>query len=369
MRVSCLLLFLLLLPFAGLFAQFTASFNPGSIQVNTMSITSFDPNDPESQPLLTALTVNYNGAIKPRMDIKVRVVWNNQTLAEADFQSQDSVNPQTMYPEVFTSRQLISNDGHPDFEKKPFSPDISFEEIADSPTFGDAVLSGYFPDGKLEFRIWVRPYSTAPWDEPSSNDVSATYTINIRNAGTITLLSPGAQIGQTPTQISNSPVSFLWNNVDTGFNNYSIEVKEFAESNPPTINTVASTGTLIYQGSNAQSGDAPYIPFTVGRYYAWQVSTDLSNEFNPHRTTARTPVLKSNWFVFKYVNEGDASQGISELQAQLNLLNNSELRSIYNAGFNTVGTVIFEGRTYSGQDAIDLVESLSGKEIQVQLKN
>ena len=51
------------------------------------------------------------------------------------------------------------------------------------------------------------------------------------------------------------------------------------------------------------------------------------------------------------------------------MLNNNELRNVYNSGYNTVGTIIFEGRTYSGQDALDLVESLMGKEIQVRLQD
>lgn len=373
MKISTIVLFvLLLIPLAGFAQSFTTVFNPSQITVNTMSITSFDPDDPEAQPLLSMLTVNYNGIPKPRLDIKVRVVWNNIKLVEADFESIIGANPETMYPVVFSSRQLISNEGHPDFMQKPGSMDISMDEIIDSPTFGDAVLAGYFPDGDLEIRIWVREYSSAPWTEPETSEGDARFTIRIRNAGNITLLAPGVTIGQNPPAVSGAPLSFYWNALNTGFNEFELSIREYPQSQIPTVNNVESTGYLMYQtpaGSGESSGFAEYLAFSPGKYYAWRVKTKLYTEFTPGRARATSPILTSNWNVFQYVDESNASSGVSELQALLNLLGNNELRNIYNAGFNTVGSIIYEGRTYSGQDALDLVESLMGKEIQVRLQD
>lgn len=369
------LILLVLIPLMGFAQSFNTSFVPQSIKVNSMSITSFDPDDPDSQPLLSTLTVNYAGneSPKPRMDIKVRVVWNNIMLAEADFQSRSTVDPDIMYPVVFTSRQLISNEGHPDFAKKPGSADISVDNILDSPTFGDAVLSGYFPDGNLEIRIWVREYANMSWTVPESSTGDARFIIMVRNAGNITLLSPGVAIGQNPPQVSGAPLSFLWNALDTSFNNYELTIREYPQSHNPTINNVESTGTEIYrtaEGQSAMSGFSDYLALSPGKYYAWRVKTKVYTEFNPNlRQKATSPYLSSNWFVFQYTDQNDAASGVSELQAMLNLLNNNDLRNLLNTGYNTVGTVLYEGRTYSGQDAVDLVESLLGKDIQVRLQD
>lgn len=369
---TIVLIALILIPFAGFAQGFTTNFNPPQIMVNTMSITSFDPNDPNSQPLLSTLTVDYTGDPKPRMDIKIRLTWNNIKLAEADFESYSGVNPEAMYPVIFTSRQLISNEGHPDFSHKPGSEDISIDRILESPTFGDAVLGGYFPDGNLQIRIWVREYSAAPWTEPETSQGDDRFTINIRNAGNIMLLSPGVPIGQNPPIVNNSPLSFLWNAMNTGFNEYELTIREYPQSQIPTFNNVENTGYLLYQTppeAGESSGFAEFLAFSPGKYYAWRVKTKLHTEFMPGRSRATTPDLTSNWYIFQYGDEANSTSGVSELQALLNMLNDNELRNIYNSGFNTVGSVIYEGRTYSGQDALDLVESLMGKEIQVRLQD
>ncbi len=373
MKISSLVfLALILLPVMGFAQGFTANFIPSQITVNTMSITSFDPDDPASQPLLSTLTVNYPGSPKPRLDIKVRVVWNDIKLAEADFESSIAVNPEIMYPVIFSSRQLISNEGHPDFLQKPGSADISVSDIIESSTFGDAVLGGYFPDGNLEIRIWVREYSSASWTEPETSLGDDRFIIQIRNAGSINLLSPGVAIGQNPPTVSGAPLSFLWNALNTGFNDFELTIREYPQSQIPNVNNVESTGYLLYQtpaGSGVNSGFADYLAYSPGKYYAWRVKTKLYTEFNPGRARATSPYLTSDWYVFQYVDESNVRSGVSELQAMLNMLNNNELRNVYNSGYNTVGTIIFEGRTYSGQDALDLVESLMGKEIQVRLQD
>jgi hypothetical protein len=122
-----------------------------------------------------------------------------------------------------------------------------------------------------------------------------------------------------------------------------------------------------------ESGFADFLAFNPGNYYAWQVSTDLFSEFNPinHYKNPSTPTsLASNWFVFRFVNEAqNNSQNAADMQAQLNMLNNLTLRNLISQGYNPVGTVIYEGRTYTGQDALDLLSGLVGKELQVQLKD
>lgn len=363
-HIHYMILVLLLLPILG-WADIAASFNPQSVEINTMAVTSFDPDDPLSQPNLTTLSVYNNGQ---RIDLKVRVFWNNTKLVEANFQHRDL----PVYDNIvtFSNRELISNEGHPDFETK-YGADISVSDVIDAnQILKEALLAGYFPDGDLEIRIWVRPYLDDNWVVPDS-DTGTRFVIKIRNAGAINLVSPGVAIGQTPPQISERPVSFQWNAVSTGFNDLKLVIREYPANNPPTQNSLESTGNLFYQNNSVSSGFSDFLAFNPGNYYAWQVSTDLYNEFNTHSRTPNAPmIVKSNWFVFRFVDESqNSSDDASDIQAQLNILNNQMLRNLIAQGYTPVGTVIYEGRTYSGQDALDILSGLVGKELQVQLKD
>lgn len=374
MKISTLVsLGLMLIPIAGFAQGFSHSFIPSSITVNSLSITSFDPDSFVSQPLLSNLTVNYSGDPKPRMDIKVRVVWNNHKLAETDFESKPDMDPALLYPVVFTSRQLISNEGHPIFSKKPYAEDISISNILKSPTFGDAVMAGYFPDGNLQIRVWLREYSEAVWTVPETSEGDDRFSIIIRNAGNISLLAPGVAIGANPPRISGAPLSFLWNSLDTGFNTYELSIREYPASQAPTLDNVANTGYLMYQTpptTNEQSGFSDYLPFSPGKYYAWRIRTKtITEEDRAQKRIMNSPYLTSNWYVFQYADEADITSEISELQVLLKMLDNDELKNIFNEGYKTIGTVIYNNRTYSGQDALDLVETLMNKEIQVKLQD
>ncbi len=369
-----LLLVLLLLPLMG-WAALSASFSPTSVEVNNMNTISFDPSDPNAQPMLTHLTVS--GIPIEGLDLKVGVYWNapqgagfeTGKLVVADFESR----PNTSFPGgtvIFTNQELISDVGHPDFQNKGDS-EISVSDVINAnPTLKNAVLAGYFPDGNLELRIWVRPKSESTWDVPGN--VDAQFFIKIRNAGAINLLTPGVAAGQNPPQISERPVSFQWNAVSTGFNKSALVIKEYPANNPPSLNSIENTGNLFYQNDDVESGFADFLAFNPGNYYAWQVSTKLWNEFDYHSTRSQDNNLnlKSNWFVFRFVNESqNTSQAAADMQAQLNMLNNTTLRNLISQGYNPVGTVIYEGRTYTGQDALDLLSGLVGKELQIQLKD
>lgn len=363
-HILYMILVLLLLPIVG-WADINAAFNPNSIEVNTMAVTSFDPNDPLSQPNLTTLTVYNNGQ---RIDLKVRIFWNNTKLVEANFQHRNL----GFYDNIvtFSNRELISNEGHPDFENK-YGTDISVGDVIDANRIlKEALLGGYFPDGDLEIRVWVRPYNIDAWTVADS-DIGTRFIIKIRNAGAINLVSPGVAIGQTPPQISERPISFQWNSIATGFNDLKLVIREYPANNPPTSSNIESTGNLFYQNMSASSGFSDFLAFNPGNYYAWQVSTELYNEFSTHSRTPNTPqVIKSNWFVFRFVDDSqNNSDAAADIQAQLNVLNNQTLRNLIAQGYTPVGTVIYEGRTYSGQDALDILSGLVGKELQVQLKD
>ncbi|HOS07956.1 MAG TPA: hypothetical protein PKV07_06675, partial [Candidatus Cloacimonas acidaminovorans] len=243
--------------------------------------------------------------------------------------------------------------------------------IENSSTLKSAVLAGYFPDGVLKFKVWVREFSTAPW----TNDPNLPYDefkIIIRNAGNITLLSPGVPIGKTPALVNGIPISFLWNSQLTDFNDYKLIIKEFPPNNPPTVNTIDRTGAVFYEtpeNTKENSGFADFLPFTDGNYYAWKVTTALATEYNPKKQNTGNNILSSNWYVFQFVDEEKAAASISEFQAHLNMLQNSILLNLYTQGYVPAGIVIIDGKEFSGQEAINLIDALQGQEISVELKD
>ncbi len=348
-------------------ADFEVTFSPRTISVNSFSSASFDPFVPELQPVLTTLTISNTGTTPVKIDLKLVLEWNNISLVETIFSSKENLNSWTL-----TNRDLITNKAGSSFDFKYPGTNITVKDAIDkSPTLKSAVLAGYFPDGDLKFKVWVREYLDSPW----TNDIDLPYsefTIKIRNAGNITLLSPGVPIGKTPALVSGFPLSFLWNSQLTDFNDFMLIIKEFPPGNPPSVNTVERTGAVFYEtpaGNSENSGFAEFLPFTGGNYYAWKVTTALATEYNPKKQKTGNNFLSSNWFVFQFVDEESASTSISEFQTHLNMLQNNTLLILYTEGYVPTGIVIIEDKVYSGQDAIQLIDALLGQEISVELKN
>ncbi len=367
-RLIFIVMVIALLPvLVGAQANFSVEFDPSSIKVNNFSTASFDPFMPELQPVLTTLTISNTGTALVKIDLKLVLEWNNILLVETIFSSKDSLKFWTL-----TNRDLITNEASTFFDFKYPNTNITVKDaIEKSPTLKSAVLAGYFPDGELKFKVWVREYSDTPWtnniDLPDNE-----FTIKIRNAGNITLLSPGVPIGKTPALVSGFPLSFLWNSQLTDFNKYKLIIKEFPPGNPPSLNTVDRTGAVFYEtpdGENENIGFAEFLPFTGGNYYTWKVTTALATEYNLIKQKTGNDNLSSNWYVFQFVDEESASTSISEFQTHLNMLQNNTLLNLYTEGYVPTGIVIIEDTAYSGQDAIELIDALQGQEISVELKD
>ncbi len=367
-RLIFIVMVIALLPvLVGAQANFSVEFYPSSIKVNNFSTASFDPFEPELQPILTTLTITNTGTVPKRIDLKLVLEWNNIPLVETIFSSKENLNSWTL-----TNRDLITNQPSTYFDYKEGYAKITVKEaIKNSSTLKSAVLAGYFPDGDLKFKVWVREFSTASWTN-NTNLPDAEFKIIIRNAGNITLLSPGVPIGKTPALVNGIPISFLWNSQLTDFNDYKLIIKEFPPNNPPTVNTIDRTGAVFYEtpeNTKENSGFVEFLPFTDGNYYAWKVTTALATEYNPKKQNTGNNILSSNWYVFQFVDEEKAAASISEFQAHLNMLQNSILLNLYTQGYVPAGIVIIDGKEFSGQEAINLIDALQGQEISVELKD
>ena len=353
----------------GLGAAVTATFSPSELQVNKLSTFTFDPVSPQGQPILTHLTVTNLGATE-KVIVQLVLKWNSNELikpGEAVYISRQPLP--TGQSLVLSNRDLVSEQGGIRLEPAPGSSvNIDIMDVIENfPTLEGAVLSGYFPDGELLLETSVKAVSAANWENTS------VFRIKVRNAGAIYPISPGKVIGQVAPSVKDIPVSFLWNSINTGFdfNQQQIVIKEFPPNSPPSFSTVAQTGVEIYRRA-ADSGFSDYIPFSDKYYYAWQVYTPIIDQTNipaPDKAAPLGKSLASEWFVFRYLAEDMDAPNPEDVQAMLNILGNSYLIHLLNMGYAPTGEVLLDGRRYTGQDAVDILASLAGKEIHVELRD
>ena len=351
----------------GLGAAVSVTFDSALLNLNKLSTFTFDPVSPQEQPILTHLTVTNQGT-SDKVIIQLVLKWNSNALikpGQAVYRTRRPLDTnQSLY---LSNRDLVSESSGVDLEPLGNVNINIINEIENFPTLEGAVLSGYFPDGELLLEASVRAEKSANWESID------TFRIRIRNAGAIYLSSPGKVIGQVAPIVKDIPVSFLWNSINTGFafNQQQIVIKEFPPNSAPSYSTVAQTGVEIYR-RDADSGFSDYIPFSDKYYYAWRVYTPIHDQTNLQdvdKASSHGNFLASEWFVFRYLAEDMDGPNPDEIQAMLNVLGNSYLIHLLNMGYAPTGEVLLDGRRYTGQDAVDILASLSGKEIHVELRD
>lgn len=372
-----LLVVLAIVPLAAVRGDYSVTFTPRQIWVNQFNTTSFDPLQPNNQPIITSLSIRNNTPNSTLINMKVEIKWNNTGIIDATYLSKINIPANGDFP-ILTNRDLITSDASGYFTKTS-GGDVDFNAIIDSnPVLRDAVLSGYFPDGNLTIRISVLG-NTPPLNW--SNADSDMFTITVRNTGVINLVGPGSRIGITPELVTMKPVSFIWNAIGTGFNRTWLTIREFAPNFPPNSGSVETSGNLFYEGEvpTGMNNFASFLPFNDNHFYAWQITTDNFNEnlpnlSGPSSRSTRQGTISSVWHVFKYVSDASATQNANVIQVIMSQMGLMPINNTFNAGFLPTGTVIFNNRAYTGQDAIDLVESIleeirQGQTVQVQVRD
>lgn len=370
MKTYCLTILFILIVSLPLLAQsngLAATFSPSTVMVNSFNTASFDPTSPQSQPILTTLTIQNNTDQSFIFLMKLDVKWNGVALTNATFRSKEPIPANGIfYP--LSNRDLITTTASTYFNSLGLGGISLQDVIENNPVLRRAVLAGFFPDGTVTLEIQVKP------DNPeASYTTPAVFSIVVRNAGTINLVSPGVPIGEMPPVIDSNPVSFFWNSIATDFNEYYLNIREFGPQNPPTADNVETMGQHFWpQTSTTVSGGSyvGFIPFVPGNYYAWQISTQLYTETSPRLRTDNNPRLKSNWFVFRYSPQNQSPPiTINELQVALSSLGNPDMDALFNGGFVPFGVVQVDGISYTGEEAINLVRSLLGRNVMVEIRN
>ena len=371
--IFTIMLLLTILPMQMMANSLQGFFSPASIQLNELKAATFDPANAINQPFLTSFTITNNSNSALTVKMKIEVSWNNKNLFMLEFQSKQALEPQGRLQ--LTNADLFTNNSSQYFNKVG-SADVQIGDIIEKdPVLKKALLSGYFPDGSLQAKISLANAATGYIYESVS-----TFTITIRNTGSISLFSPGIKVGSLPPKVSQKPVTFLWNAVNTGFNKAWITIREFPPQFVPTSNTMSVTGSLFYETPDDLEAQklidrfnfSDFLAFNDGYYYAWQITMDRFTEQNlpePSKRINDAYSLKSDWYVFQYVSDGTTEQNSNELKALLIRLNDNNVNSLINAGFAPLGTVKLNGRTYSGSDALRIVEELLGKELEIKVGN
>lgn len=374
MRRPTLFILIILLAAGGLWAQassVSAVFMPPSIFVNSLNTAQFDPVNPENQPLLTSLVITNRTNTPFRYMLTLNINWNNvQMVSEVRYKSKEQLQTSV----TLTNRDFINkNEG--DKLYKPVG-DISFDTIINSNSIlRDALQAGNFPDGTLTFNFKIEPINADGFNPNPSDFATVSFTITVKNISAIFLSYPGKPIGQTPPVINLRPITFMWNSVtsayDQPFRKYRLIIREFASSHPPTANSVETTGRKVYDGEVASNVFTDFLPFQNNYIYAWQVTTGVFTESSALSDTNASPAgtVKSDWYVFRYVADTETSGSFSQLKAALMMLNNETIQDTFAQGYDVTGAVFYEGRVYTGKEAVDLVKSLAGKEIEVELQD
>jgi hypothetical protein len=345
-------------------APLSVTFSPAQIFVNILNTGSFDPVVPSNQPMLTNLRITNISANPVDFDLHLVLKWNNagNDLVNVTFSALDPLAANDHID--LSNRDLITQNSSQYFEEP--DSDINLDDVMNSnDILRSAMQSGYFPDGTLSFEVTVNPTNKR------LRSATAVFTIQVKNISSIFPSYPGKPLGQNPPQVNLKPVTFLWNSINTTANTFHLVIKEFAPGNPPSPGTVETSGRTVYDEDVNQNLFDGFLPFQNGCYYAWQVSTKLFNESNfPGSGSAPSNTLKSMWNAFLY-SEGIASSdpGNMQLTAIMNMLNDPAIMALFNQGYTPTGIVLADGHIYSGQEAIDLLNTLIGKNIQVEVKD
>ncbi len=370
MRKHLLLLMALLLTLFGLWGQnpdITASFMPQQIFVNSFKTASFDPTTPWNQPILTTLLVKNDSAQDSRFYLRLQIFWSgvSDPLVTAKYISENAIPAHGQFVPL-TNQDLVTNQASALFNRIG-SINFSLDEITNrSPVLRQAVMAGYFPDGILSLRVQVQPEISG--HDNWSNASEAAFSIHVRGAGAISLLSPGSPVGSNPPGVDQNPVDFLWNSIDTEINQYRITIREFPQNLPPDVNSLSNTGSVFYETDVYGNQFAEFLPFTPGNIYAWRISSPRWTELNP-RIPAEPwrdddqGVISSGWNLFHYTQFESGEDSVHRISAALNSLKEDMLEGLFNEGFRPTGEIIWKGRSYSGQSAIDLIEQLLGQQV------
>ncbi len=344
-------------------------FQPASISVKSLKATSFDPAAPWQQPSLATLWIRNESPQNFRVQMRVELLWNglSETLIAAEFISNEALPAGGQFPPL-SNRDLVTSQSSAHFTRVGNS-NFSLDQFSRrNPILRDAIKAGYFPDGALTIRVLAKPQSGI---EDWSTATSASFDIHIKNDGVITLLSPGAPEPAQPVKVDENPVNFIWNIVASSYNRCVLTILEFPENLPPRPENIAQTGIRFFQTDVTGDHFSEFLPFKPGNYYAWQLWTRGPQYNYPQSRFWQNPEpgdLVSGWNLFQYTAPSAEEDHAERIITKLRKLDEADLEELFIQGFKPTGEVIWQGKSYSGRGASDLIDMISGKKYRVTIQ-
>lgn len=346
MKKVFLFIFFVLVALSHAQYPITIDVNPTTRTYNILYPAYFNPEEPENQPLIFAVSFDFTGD-PVNYEIHCTMQWQD----EGAYATLTPDVPDELPPQI-TNAGLINTD------PAGFSIEQTFEDFLD--VIEDQIIeTGRMPDGNYYFEIaCYQPGHAGQEGYEISNKVFA--TLIIRSPISISLITPGNPIGLGPAPISDNYPNFIW------FSNlfeYTIKVFEIdgeyttpeeIELLDPYFEDSCTITSYLYPT------DAPDL--MLGRTYAWQVSADVL-----------TPVGEEGSFksiIYSFMISTDQedemnNQILINFLTQLNIEDLEELIALINSGYD-IKNIYWQGSTISMDELNDILEQIANGDLVIE---
>lgn len=363
-----MLIILISLSLSAIFAQATQlNLNvTGRSFYNSIKASSFDIENPANQPLMFTVLINKTDAntqFTQNLSVNITLKWNGDNLI-SNVNVPFSVNAISILNTPsgsinFTNRQVLIENGNAYFNEP--DSEISLDQLTSNNTFKDALLNtGYLPDGTYEFILQI----ISPTHAVSNQEV---FTFTVQNVNNISLIGPGAPAGQNVVEAFGQNIAYTWitNSINSN-NNYTIEIREFMQTQTMDMSNLAFTGHDFYTQSNIT---IPFfnqsLPYIENNYYGWRIKMPLVTNQTDNQVDT---FIESQWYVFKYVNSPTAPNAYQEIINILQNIQNPLLMDMVAQGYLPTGNFWFNGNEITPEQLQEiLLQILNSQNVSIEV--
>jgi hypothetical protein len=339
------------------------SITPENAIYNYLYPSNFNPDEPQSQPILFNINITNHSQEPLNYEFSFRFLWAGNTLIDNVVirpVNNEPINPGQNI--MLNNRDIFSSQGS-------FFTSVGYnfdDFLSENPDFEDIVLStGLLPDGQYICYIKAFEYGSENTVDDNENELSAlkTFSFTINIPISISLISPGNPLSFGPEQIQNYHPQFIWL---SNLSNYHLKIYEIDGSIPPAdeIEQYQPYFEMENLTSNvlAYPNDAP--PLVDNQIYAWQVYAEVSNPAGSSDPTMKSPI-------YLFQPSITSQQTSATNQALINFLQQmsgedlSDLIDLLQSGYYPEN-IEFGNMNISVQELYDLLISILLGEIEIE---
>ena len=358
------LLFLILMICLSLFSDITMVNNRlYEVQnINVMYPTYFDPNHPESQPIIFEITMTEEaiGEIPDNYYFIFNMSWRgNDLLSEGKINVDASSFPDMQF--TFTNREMITDD------VSIFNADFDWEDIlTENDDFEQHILStGRMPDG--EYVLSLSAFFESGEQMMAANTVTS--IINITSPSAILLISPGTPLGLGSMSIHDMYPTFVWY---SDMEKYTVKLYELTDEYITQEEIEYLEPIMVehdYIGTNLPF-PSNYAGLSENKIYAWQVTATINYPVtvSQHNPTGDETYLKSDVYIFNTFTDNVTdmdTQVLLNFLYQLNLSGIDDIIRLLESGYG-FDTIVWDGREVRLEELREILEKYLAGEINVK---